>query len=1755
MVKFTEQQKMIIGLISNGGSVRHATTLAYIEQLSVFDYGDHDIYFASKLLKEKAITVFYQWFLKLKEEGKKRLCTHAKAADRNRLAHLFILHAPDGQYIELWEEIIKFAGSEFIDKTNDDKRTPYGLSISNKKYQFLLALYKKSHINFDRPILWGAIKEDKSRFSYFLTHIYWLIDNDRIKDRSTLFLKAAQRELNDEFQMMLLNASGINEKVLSWLMSNGLIESNASLLDWLLSNAQDGYVKSIGSDIWRLITIQPAFDVEYARNVMEKDIGYDEATFNQLLKQIIASQEDDEELRTFFQDELLPVIQNASADLDVLTKFFLVKSMWQAVLNELISLINQEKLEIIKNASIKEEDDDEEEEEQTQPWTLNDFCQHMFNQFFTKNIKNTAVVFPSLLTIEHVNWKMIELLQLEHLEKSIKKPDLFKFLLRTDLWVSVKVIDRVRFVLKTDSLSNLVISGSTDLLQFFCELLSTFRKDTQKLQKIFYSWFENNNRQLLQSITSIKTAEYILSLFKEYDEARLQIMLENISIGLTNKKLDKIPRRLIVSESSYEDETPVALDTSHQPSHQQVIDFIVQKLIPLGWSWERYLIKEYQDINKKEYSLLNLIMTMDLACIKSFLESITTIYSSVDEEAKQFFLQALAKKNKKGKSALDLAINHNNGDVILSLLDMLVNLYEIDPVEEVLDLTINEIPIRALLLEKSSLPQLVALDKKYNKFISTALHGIHLNGEVTTGSTGVKVKLCSNDTDFSYVHSYEKEVVLSDEEIFAAKLLFLVGCHKNSRLIDYYRNLNGKNKFLLLQLMDDKGCRVTRYLRGNAIKSYVKFIETAVFAPGEASPPRYWFVDNEGRSVFDDLVEFGEPDEIKQLFSVYANKKQAGKYTTPNINDYIEQYTRIAWKRDDVSILEVLFNLHMIKTDFFINAENKNSIFLREESYHVDLKMWKYFIENIIKNKTILINEMLRYQTSTKGETAAHIAARLNKVEHLKYLLSLDKDLIEALDANRCRPLDVTTVGTATHHELSTVMKARALPLMTAYITRYKRKRQEGDDKDLAERQKKLRFLDLTNKPNDEQLTEKDFSRKIHAILYEEEKEQKDFFADDVSDNSDSDDEDRFNRQSFVHKRSLQKFVDNLFNITHLREEMLKKVKKGSSEYTIFKCDDYKNPIEQIKKVSREIRQTVIKKFEAEYLLKFSIDLARVIDDLNRHSDNSEHLKELLNLFKTPSNQGQAAHQFFIAQYRGNHYRINSWDHKSRQQDRQFNPYRAPLYSKAIYDYSTYNKDNPQKFAELNEQGKELQRRLSALREMGPIYYEGYLYENPLLGLQTDYTADYKGFFKNLSSRPTRITETKQLPTLGIPTKENILISTSDHPFHAYQYSFGTNKHYHDGNVSSDSKTADFEQPTLRPRWKKNLCAEHPYVGTVDLILVNLLDMVECEPNHIVSLEWLAKTGITNRSKSVNILPERETAYLGYIPANPTTKTGVYRRHVVKFPNFDQYRSIYLHKYGLDEELFNEFKNHLSTPHTPQREYIEQLLMEYLSLFHTMCLLEESYRLMEDFSKELKTKCILLYRNEQGKFSLYPPEISSSHKEGSKEAKEFENGLSQKKRSQQKQKKETLLDKLLEKFDIIPNYTVYADSIYYALFSALFSDHTDGNNEAKIQEHVNKFKTEHPINEGLSNAYEKIMQAFAKQYSCHITYYKLSKGDNGELLGKNIKSQSQTEDLLEPKVIELYEQGLGYFHRLEAKRTANRVEGVPSQLRKQKMTN
>ena len=102
MVKFTEQQKMIIGLISNGGSVRHATTLAYIEQLSVFDYGDHDIYFASKLLKEKAITVFYQWFLKLKEEGKKRLCTHAKAADRNRLAHLFILHAPDGQYIELW---------------------------------------------------------------------------------------------------------------------------------------------------------------------------------------------------------------------------------------------------------------------------------------------------------------------------------------------------------------------------------------------------------------------------------------------------------------------------------------------------------------------------------------------------------------------------------------------------------------------------------------------------------------------------------------------------------------------------------------------------------------------------------------------------------------------------------------------------------------------------------------------------------------------------------------------------------------------------------------------------------------------------------------------------------------------------------------------------------------------------------------------------------------------------------------------------------------------------------------------------------------------------------------------------------------------------------------------------------------------------------------------------------------------------------------------------------------------------------------------------------------------------------------------------------------------------------------------------------------------------------------------------------------------------------------------------------------------
>jgi len=1536
------------------------------------------------------------------------------------------------------------------------------------------------------------------------------------------------------FKKILLKKTSMTEEILNLLIdycltpslnmslvletSNSELNEHMTFRSIILSRifADDNLISLIGTDLWQLISHDPVINLDYADKLVKNSIQIDNLGFETLLincNKASISYANDNQFPEFLTNKLFPTINDTQVDINIFTNFLMIYAEWTEALKFLINLIHEKKLIIFSN-----------QEQIIQDKSLTEIFDVLFNNVCTKTTKTKRrnFYFPKvktlelLLQIKQPEWQNAteSVLSLELLEKNIQDYEIFKFLLETTLWKKFLPAARINYILKSSSALKIIFSKDANeiLLNILCEnIKNDFEKSDKKndFPDYLYRWLNKmvDNKKGIHALNTLTQAEYIISLFEQHHFKQIDELKENILIGITNKKdlLTKIE-----------------------------LDFIIKHLSPQKKSWLSYLPNHHLSNNDKQYTLLQLIMSGEVECIKTLLGEIEKHYLSLHSDETNEFLTWLAIDN--GKTFI-LAIKHNNKNVIISLLKTLQKICNYHSMEDILQLQIAGISIEKWLLKNASLEQLKEIDENATGYFSKKIETIKFWGQKNDKNNKIIIQAAENLTQYKNLTQHKdprEEISLNPEQVFAAKLLFLSGCNENKNLIHRYFNTHG---LTLFKLLDNNGRKLTHYLRGEALDAYISLYHAI---SGEARLVRFWYIDHNRNSVFEDVIHFATPKQVSQLFYIYYDIHKTTRsptYEVPSIwtNEKKRHYSELAWERDDPDILATLLEYKMLEISFFINTKDSKSIFIQDKAYAVSLNCWKFVITNYKKliKDTVSLHDILRFRND-KGETALHMAARLNKPQIIQYILDQDRSLIEELDNNHRRPIDCAEHHSDAYELLHGIMLNIVRPLLSTYMTQYKRKR-AGEDDELESNRKKLCLLDAS-KQLTSTLPPEEFAKKAHHILYQDEKETKDFFAPDPSDNSDNDAEERFKTESFIHKRSLKKFVVNLFDKTDLRKEMLRKTTRQGREFSIFKLGSYKNSAREIKDRSDEIRRAVVKKFEAEYLRKVSIDLTRLIDDLNRHSDNKVYLKDRLELFK--SAQKNKPYQFFIAQYRGTHHRMDSWDSTSRKNDRKFDPSIMPLFSRAIYDYSTYSKEKKPDLQKLTAEAKELQLRLQALRQMGPIYYKDYLYNNPLLAFQTDYTSDYNQFFSNLAKKTELISKSEELITLGINTDKNVLVSTADHPYHALHYGFGT-KHYHDNNCSATTlEDDDFKQKTLHPRWNNQGHAEYPYVGTVDLILVNLFDMLDYPPNHITSLEWTAKTAITIRQKGVQIVPERETSYLSYIPANSTTKTGVYRRQILKFPNFDKYRTIYLHKYGLDEELFNEFKNNLDSPHTEQRKHIEELLVEYLCLFHTMCLLEEAYRLMEDLSAELNSNCILLYRDERGTFSLYPPEISSSNKEGSNEVRVFETGIAQEKREQQKKFQETYLDKLLYEYHIIPNGAPNEDSLSYALCSAWLKP-SGNNSEQEVKQTVVKFKDKLMREQIQDHEHKRIIQRFANDYNSSIAYYelppKLPNDPKEELQSQLIKPERNSAVVNNQLTINLYHQGLGFFHQLEKK--------------------
>lgn len=222
-------------------------------------------------------------------------------------------------------------------------------------------------------------------------------------------------------------------------------------------------------------------------------------------------------------------------------------------------------------------------------------------------------------------------------------------------------------------------------------------------------------------------------------------------------------------------------------------------------------------------------------------------------------------------------------------------------------------------------------------------------------------------------------------------------------------------------------------------------------------------------------------------------------------------------------------------------------------------------------------------------------------------------------------------------------------------------------------------------------------------------------------------------------------------------------------------------------------------------------------------------------------------------------------------------------------------------------------------------------------------------YSNNYSAVHEFIDEQRQKPEPIFVAKRNPFVSTADlNSIHAYAYAYG-NKTYQ----------AD-EEDRLRPRYDKTGRALHPHSGFVNFTLHTLEDFARPGCHHVPSMNFRHELSI-----DWTVSPELETSFYSFID-----KGRLIYIHPAKYPSFHYPTcpKVFLHAYGINEELYQSFKRLLreTNPHQLKQRLAIFLLGHYLSAYQTL------YFMRYFMEKAERLGVILLFRDQHGNFSLKP---------------------------------------------------------------------------------------------------------------------------------------------------------------------------------------
>jgi len=504
--------------------------------------------------------------------------------------------------------------------------------------------------------------------------------------------------------------------------------------------------------------------------------------------------------------------------------------------------------------------------------------------------------------------------------------------------------------------------------------------------------------------------------------------------------------------------------------------------------------------------------------------------------------------------------------------------------------------------------------------------------------------------------------------------------------------------------------------------------------------------------------------------------------------------------------------------------------------------------------------------------------------------------------------------------------------------------------------------------------------KNLFELLRADETGQRTYFDKDISDDSDSDRDEEYHGNDHAitaKKRDANKLIDKLRKQT---QEFLVVLEKGEEEKLEKDYEDHAGKF-------RSKYTPILKAIEVNKnpSIEARRDLETVVDYAARGK-----LSEALAQISTP---------FYVVQTRGLHFFVDKWLRSQRHAfkkniyDKAHPLLNQPIYSAAVHELAEVKERFPANELlrlKLQQAARCLSYRLRKLKDVSPHPPESLPaklksksivdreYRNRLMQVQQLYSGKYDAFLEEYLAW-----EIKQTPHF-FANQEMHFVSTADiQSKHSAEYAMG-NKYY-------PSK----KDLRLRPRYNRELRAIKPHVGALFLTVQPLEDYLPERHNHIPSLNTQGEIELSEL-----IVAERECTFFGSIPQGRLSHI-----EAMRFPSFhhEGYLEIMRHRYGLDRELYDRFKNLLaeSKPHTAKNRLTILLLGEHISAYKTLALqkraddlvrergsseylkkVDKAAGVLPEMKEEGSDRPYLLYRTPMGNFSFFADQPYAASQKG-----------------------------------------------------------------------------------------------------------------------------------------------------------------------------